>query len=123
MHTNRIILVFLKSDAASAPKFPSSQPVGLFSVFQVAIDVFRWHTSCLALSAAFMSMFPIKPLWLGPFNNSGLRTAPMEQLAFYSASGRCTLNADTFSKLLAVYDINADNLKVAIKAVQEASLF
>lgn len=39
----------------------------------------------------------------------------MEQADLHSVSGRCELNADTFSKLLVIYDANANNLKVTIK--------
>lgn len=45
----------------------------------------------------------------------------MEQPDLYSVSGRCTLNADTFSELLVTYDPNIDNLKVAVKAIKETS--
>ena len=69
-----------------------------------------------------MSMFPVRPLGTHLTTAWG-ETAPMKQPALYSISRRCTLNADTFSKLLVVYDMNASNLKVAIKAIKEAFIF
>lgn len=47
----------------------------------------------------------------------------MEQPDLYTISGRCLLNAHTFSKLLVTYDMNANNLKVTIKPTKETSFF